>query len=330
MKKSFKTGEKIGKNIRSFIINKLFTKKFNHDYDEKPSFIMDIFKSINTNDAVFKKRIKNDKEFIMDQVKKNGFALNFINEELKNNFDIVSEAVKQNGFSILFASDELKKDKEIIKIAVEQLIKYLKSIHTDIINLLCLYIHADIDYETIYTIFNDEDSKLKQIFQIENFEEFLYQIQGKINKLNKDIENINKNLISINTHISINPELLSNEEYLLKLKDYIKVYNYQIKRKGEIEYDKKKIFDNIYEPTENKKVLEEQYKKKEQEINDKRIKVLELFKKLDYKNNYEVCLKVIELNGNALEFAGDEIKKNNTIVEIALKQQPLALKFALK
>lgn len=330
MKKSFKAGERVGKNIRNFIINKFFTKKFKHEYDEKPSFIMDIFKSINTNDTIFKKEIKNNKEFIMEQVKKNGFALNFINEELKNNFDIVLEAVKQNGFSILFASDELKKDKEIIKIAVEQLIEYLKSIDTDILNLLYLYIHADIDYETIYTIFKDDNSKLKQIFQIENFEEFLYQILGKINKLNKDIENINKNLISVNTHIFINPELLTNEEYLLKLKDYIKVYNYQLKKNGEIGYDKKKIFDNIYEHMENKKVLEEQYKKKEQEINDKRKKVLELFKKLDYKENYEMCLKVMELNGKALKFAGNEIKKNNTIVEIATKQQSLALKFAIK
>lgn len=112
MKKSFKAGERVGKKIRNFIINKFFTKKFKHDYDEKPSFIMDIFKSINTNDTIFKKRIKNDKEFIMEEVKKNGFSLNFINEKLKNNFDIVSEAVKQNGFSILFASDELKKIKK--------------------------------------------------------------------------------------------------------------------------------------------------------------------------------------------------------------------------
>jgi hypothetical protein len=51
-----------------------------------------------------------NKEFVLEQVKKDGLALKYGSKELKNDIDVVLEAVKQNGYALYHASKELQND----------------------------------------------------------------------------------------------------------------------------------------------------------------------------------------------------------------------------
>jgi hypothetical protein len=62
--------------------------------------------------------LKNDREFVLEAVKINGSALHGASEDLKNDREIVLEAVKSNGDAIEYASDNLKSDREFVLIAL--------------------------------------------------------------------------------------------------------------------------------------------------------------------------------------------------------------------
>ena len=71
-------------------------------------------------------KLKDDKEVVIEAIKRNGLALEFASDRLKDDKDIVIEAVKNNGFALEFASDRLKNDKEIVFNAVKNNIYSLK------------------------------------------------------------------------------------------------------------------------------------------------------------------------------------------------------------
>ena len=48
--------------------------------------------------------MKDDKDFFLASVKKDGYALRFASERLKDDKDIVLKAVKYDGFVLQFAS----------------------------------------------------------------------------------------------------------------------------------------------------------------------------------------------------------------------------------
>jgi hypothetical protein len=62
----------------------------------------------------------NDFDFVLSQVKQDGYALQFASGRLQDNEDIVREAVKQNGLALCYASERLKDNEDIVKIAVKQ------------------------------------------------------------------------------------------------------------------------------------------------------------------------------------------------------------------
>ena len=53
---------------------------------------------------------KNNREIVMEAVKKSGYALQFASENLKGDRDIVTEAVRKNRNALRYASKELKSD----------------------------------------------------------------------------------------------------------------------------------------------------------------------------------------------------------------------------
>ena len=60
-----------------------------------------------------------EKEIVMEAVKKDGRALRSASKELRNNPEIVMEAVKQCGYALGYASKELQNDREIVMEAVK-------------------------------------------------------------------------------------------------------------------------------------------------------------------------------------------------------------------
>ena len=59
--------------------------------------------------------LRNDKEVVLEAVKKYGDALQFASEELRNDKEVVLEAVKENGNAIKYASPELQEDEDVKK-----------------------------------------------------------------------------------------------------------------------------------------------------------------------------------------------------------------------
>ncbi|WP_322961098.1 DUF4116 domain-containing protein [Mycoplasmopsis cynos] len=66
------------------------------------------------------KELWSDKKFVLEAVKQNGYALEYASEELKKDRDIVLEAVKRDGHALQYASKELQNDKAVVLEAVKQ------------------------------------------------------------------------------------------------------------------------------------------------------------------------------------------------------------------
>ena len=64
--------------------------------------------------------LKNDREFVLQAVKKDGTALQYASKELQNDREIVMQAVKQNGSALQFASEELQNDAELKALAARK------------------------------------------------------------------------------------------------------------------------------------------------------------------------------------------------------------------
>ena len=64
--------------------------------------------------------IQNNRNFVMNAVKKRGHYLKYAKQDLKNDREIVMQAVKQDWEALQHASDELKDDYEIIVEALKQ------------------------------------------------------------------------------------------------------------------------------------------------------------------------------------------------------------------
>ena len=57
----------------------------------------------------------NDKDFVLEAVKRNGMALEYADKSLKKDKSIVLEAVKQEGSPLQFVDESLKNDPDVIK-----------------------------------------------------------------------------------------------------------------------------------------------------------------------------------------------------------------------
>ena len=66
------------------------------------------------------KKPKSYREYILETVKHDGYALCYANPELQGDKDIVLEAVKQNGNALYLAHEILKANKDIVLAAVNQ------------------------------------------------------------------------------------------------------------------------------------------------------------------------------------------------------------------
>ncbi len=78
--------------------------------------------------------LQNDKELVLIAVKDNGWSLEHASDELKNDKEVVLEAVKNSGWSLKYASDELKNDKEVVLEAVKRDGRSLRYASDDLIN----------------------------------------------------------------------------------------------------------------------------------------------------------------------------------------------------
>ena len=66
------------------------------------------------------KSFKNDKKIVLEALKQDGRALQYVSEELRNDEEIVLAAVKQKGFALKYVPTQFKNSKKIVLEAVKQ------------------------------------------------------------------------------------------------------------------------------------------------------------------------------------------------------------------
>jgi len=58
--------------------------------------------------------LQDDKEFIMEAIKKHPYAFQYGSEELQNDKEAVMKGIKKNGVAFQYANEELRNDKEVV------------------------------------------------------------------------------------------------------------------------------------------------------------------------------------------------------------------------
>lgn len=116
--KLYKIDEKLYVNI-DFLID---TVMMNPNILYKPFSMLQKIKFTNDlldfTNGIKKYNLENNKQIILNSVKRNGNNLNLASTKLKNDFDVVLEAVKNNGLSIKYASKKLKSNNELAVVAI--------------------------------------------------------------------------------------------------------------------------------------------------------------------------------------------------------------------
>eukprot|EP00971_Amphidinium_carterae_P298453 5930186-Amphidinium_carterae.1 len=54
------------------------------------------------------------RESVLDEVKRNGYALQYLDEVWRSDHEVVLTAVQANGYALQFAAEALKGDREIV------------------------------------------------------------------------------------------------------------------------------------------------------------------------------------------------------------------------
>ena len=61
-----------------------------------------------------------DKDFVLNQVRKDGLLLEHVSSSLRDDEEVVTAAVQQNPHALMWASERLQGDKDIVRVAVQK------------------------------------------------------------------------------------------------------------------------------------------------------------------------------------------------------------------
>lgn len=125
------------KNVLNKIKNSTYFTEFEDDYliwvDDKEVVI----EAVRKFGAAFKYSIpelKNDKEILLEAVKQNGYCLEFVSEVFKNDIDIVLAAIKQNGLALRYAAEQFKGNEKMVRRAMKDNVLALEAASEDLQN----------------------------------------------------------------------------------------------------------------------------------------------------------------------------------------------------
>jgi hypothetical protein len=89
------------------------------NWDDK-EYVLEQVKKDGTTLKYASDRLKDDKAIVLVAVSKNGLALEYASDRLKDNEEIVLATIKQDGVALQYASCRLQNDKRIVLDAVSQ------------------------------------------------------------------------------------------------------------------------------------------------------------------------------------------------------------------
>ena len=84
------------------------------------SFVLDVVKRDGWALGYASEELRNNPIIVLEAVKKEGMALIYASEKLRNNPEIILEAIKENAYALNYASEELRNNKEIVLVAIRK------------------------------------------------------------------------------------------------------------------------------------------------------------------------------------------------------------------
>jgi hypothetical protein len=246
--------------------------------------------------------LRNDKQFMLQAVKRNCMALEFASAALKNNKEVVMEAVKKEGGCLRHASDDMKKNEEVVLQAVIQttaaIMHASSELRKDKKFILRVIINKPMAFTYCYEDFrNDKEVVMTAV------EKKGTLLSDASYKLKKDEEVV---LAAIKQDpaamIYASESLKSQKEFLLKaiqVNDYVLLYISK-----EISTNKDFLLDAI-------------------KINGKALRFLSS----ELPSNKQFMLQAIKFSADAMYYVNDDLKLDKKFVLEAVKQNGLALEF---
>ncbi|KAG2378497.1 hypothetical protein C9374_008136 [Naegleria lovaniensis] len=228
---------------------------------------------------------RNDREIVLEAVKKYGSAFQYASQELRNDREVVLEAVNQNGWALQHASQELRNDREIVLKAVNQNGSALQFASQE--------------------LRNDREIVLKAVNQ--NGDALLFVSQELKNDREIVLEAVKQNE---DAFVCASKELQRNIDWLLEIKnennnikEYIQEHLF-----GTVEKAKQGISRNIKAFLLLKPSLQEDRNFVLQIVKQNGL-VLE-YASQELKNDREIVLEAVKQNANAVQFTSKELQCN--------------------
>lgn len=273
------------------------------------------------------KDLQQDKEAVLIAVKQNGLSLQFASEECKKDIKIVFYAVRNNGRALEFAHETLRDNPGIVATAIRNnRIAYIHAsrrlkfdkIILDMLRLAPFEPDAPIEIKEILPVYVDikKENPIINKFAINNFEEIDDHDMHKDQIKKIFIPEVKDNLIDKKTIIDKKYFIQERIGHIQKieiphpiLQDFQKPLIHGINQP-----------QDLFEITKNNKILALLL------IKNNPFFLLQLTE--NQRDDEELVLAAVQLNGLALQFASVRLKDNENIVKAAMDQNADALKFA--
>ncbi len=257
------------------------------------------------------KHLKKDRQVVLAAIKQYIYALRFADKSFKKDRETISLAVTKEGRTLQFADDSLKNDKQIVMAAIKQdgyALKYASKA-----------LRADRDM-VLEAVKNNQNG-----YSLENTSKALRadrEVVLEAVKNNPDVLNYTSKALKADRDIVLEAvkhygsALQYAEEVMTKDKDIVLA---AIKNDPDsIQYAHKSLFSN----REFVLAALNAIKKPKIIIN------LPFASASPLKNDPDIVLQLVKINGLALQFANPTLQKDPQIVAAAIKQNILALKYA--
>jgi len=294
-----------------------------------------------------------DYSFVLDVVKRDGWALGYASEELRNNPIIVLEAVKKEGMALIYASEKLRNNPEIVLEAVKKRGEALQYVSLELRNnptivLVALkqdgmalqYVSLELrNNPTIVLVALKQDGMALQYVSLELRNNpiivleavkkegmaLIYASEKLRNNPEIILEAIKENAYALNY---ASEELRNNKEIVLVAirKDGLVLRYASLELRNNTEIVLEAIRENSFA-----------LKYASEELRNNPEIVLEATRRngdaLQYaseelRNNPEIVLEAIKENAYALNYASEELRNNKEIVLVAIRKNGLVLRYA--
>ena len=254
--------------------------------------------------GIKKYNLNNNKNIILNSVKRNGLNLNLASTKLKNNSEIVKEALNNNGLAIQYASKKLKSDIDLGIIAINNNPESYYFLNENLKN----------NEDVIITLLIKSPDKIHQFDYLENYNQIIRKVIKQNGLALKYLSNKNRD----------------NERMVtMALKNNIKALEYaSIRLKNDPDF-----IINLAVKFKNDQII---YYASDKLLHNKNF-IINIIKKLgfnlylvhdEFKDDLDVVEAAVSVDVRNFEHASNRIKENEMIVLDLTKKYGSVIRYA--